>query len=437
MIALAVVCRALKHHYHDNPVLHRARFVASLPTGSACGPVRLITPPGPTRTMTAQKDLFRSESDATNAPVPTPVVRGPRLTPLQQGFNRLIAKIETMTRTLADRRQLADAHRLRHAARIEPLRRQERGLNRDMVFFLHGRLQREGWTRPQQRTMKEILCTLAQPFILEGDPEMLALHDQHSDESFAEQHEAALAAVSAMVEDVLGVSLDSTGGFGSMEQMLHAGLRQAQDKTRAEAQQRAGMARRKPGTRQYKAEQAQQEAQTTLREVYRKLASALHPDREPDSGERERKTALMSEVNTAYERRDLLALLQLQLRIEQIDPQAIGQLSTKKLNAMMVVLKEQAKCLERELLQADERIRTEFELPWGVVVSAAALSRHLNVLERTYHSGISAMQNDLRRIADDRLFKRWLKEQLKAMDDLDLPGLMDLGIFHGPLSGRR
>ena len=71
----------------------------------------------------------------------------------------------------------------------------------------------------------------------------------------------------------------------------------------------------------------------------------------------------MSEVNTAYERRDLLALLQLQLRIEQIDPNRIGQLSTKKLNAMMAVLKEQAKSLESELFQADDRIRMEFELP--------------------------------------------------------------------------
>ena len=344
-----------------------------------------------------------------------------------------------MTQTLADRQQLANVHRARHAALIEPLRRQQRALNRDMVFFLHGRLLRKGWARPQKRVMKEILCALAQPFIPEGDAEMLALHDQHSEYSFAEQQKAVLAEAGVMMEDMLGVSLDSQDGFESVEEMLHEGLRQAQDKTRAEAeaQQQAG---RKPGKRQQKAEQAQQEAQTTLREVYRKLASALHPDREPDTGERERKTALMSEVNTAYERQDLLALLQLQLRIEQIDPHTIGQLSTKKLNAMMAVLKEQAKSLESELFQADDRIRMEFELSWGSVISAAALSRHLNVLERTYQSGIKAMQNDLQRIGDDQVFKRWLKEQQKGMDEPDLPdllNLLDLGIFDGPVSGRR
>lgn len=54
---------------------------------------------------------------------------------------------------------------------------------------------------------------------------------------------------------------------------------------------------------------------------------------------------------------------------------------------MMVVLKDQAKTLESELFHADDRIRMEFDLPWGPAISAAALSRHLNVLECTYQSG--------------------------------------------------
>ena len=54
--------------------------------------------------------------------------------------------------------------------------------------------------------MKEILCAMALPFIAEGDSEMLALHDQHGEASFAERHKAALAEAGAMLEEVLGVS---------------------------------------------------------------------------------------------------------------------------------------------------------------------------------------------------------------------------------------
>lgn len=57
-----------------------------------------------------------------------------------------------------------------------------------------------------------------------------------------------------MMEEVLGVSLDSKEGFESVEEMPHEGLRQAQDKARAKAERQAG---RKLGKRQQEAEQAQ------------------------------------------------------------------------------------------------------------------------------------------------------------------------------------
>ena len=56
-----------------------------------------------------------------------------------------------------------------------------------------------------------------------------------------------------------------------------------------------------------------------VREIFRKLASALHPDRETDPGERARKTALMQRANVAYAANDLLGLLELQFEVDQID----------------------------------------------------------------------------------------------------------------------
>lgn len=379
--------------------------------------------------MPVQEDLFGSDIPASHVSMPTPVMGGAHLTPQQRRFNQLIAKVEKITRTLADRQQLADAHRVRHTALIEPLRQQQQALNRDMVLFLHARLQRKGWTRAQQRTMREIVCALAQPFILEGDQEMLAIHDQHSNDSFEALQKAALADAETLVEDMLGVSLDEKDGFASVEQLLREGLRQAQDRAEAEQRSRHEKKPGKPGARQQKADRAQQDAQTTLREVYRKLASALHPDREPDAAERARKSTLMSEVNTAYERRDLLVLLQLQMRTAQIDPHAIGQLAREKLEAMMSLLKDQAKSLENELFQTDQRIRMEFDMPWGSVISTSSLSTHLRRLQNDYQHDIDRMRQDVQRVGDDQALKRWLQEQREMMDETDLPDLLDLRIF--------
>ena len=64
-------------------------------------------------------------------------------------------------------------------------------------------------------------------------------------------------------------------------------------------------------------------ATQSIREIFRKLASALHPDRETDRKGCEVKTALILQVNRAYAGNDLLTLLELQ--IEQVDASHIAR----------------------------------------------------------------------------------------------------------------
>ena len=79
--------------------------------------------------------------------------------------------------------------------------------------------------------------------------------------------------------------------------------RKSSKRTKREAAQ-AKRERKKPGAALRQTEQ--HDADTLLRRLFRQLASALHPDRETDPQARLRKTALMSEANAAYEKRDLV-----------------------------------------------------------------------------------------------------------------------------------
>jgi hypothetical protein len=73
------------------------------------------------------------------------------------------------------------------------------------------------------------------------------------------------------------------------------------------------------------------EPSQSVRDIYRKLASVLHPDRETDPTERERKTALIQRANQAYGRNDLLELLTLQIETEQIDAGALADIPEARL----------------------------------------------------------------------------------------------------------
>ena len=144
------------------------------------------------------------------------------------------------------------------------------------------------------------------------------------------------------------------------------------------------------------------------------MVSALHPDRETDHAKQLRKTALMKEANAAYEKRDLLGLLQLQLRAELTDDCKMASMTKDKLAALTALLKDRVKVLNEELYAIERQLVGEFNLPMYITLSAAALQRHLAETELDLQEEISVMKQDLALVQDDTRFKRWLKQQYQA-----------------------
>jgi hypothetical protein len=209
--------------------------------------------------------------------------------------------------------------------------------------------------------------------------------------------------------------------------MVAAGMRQWQrqqqaDDERKSAKRAARKAKNKPAV-QEKAELQQTDAKTTLRTIFRQLASALHPDREPDAQERERKTALMSEVNAAYEKADLTTLMRLQMQITQVAPGASSRLADDKLAAMCVLLKEQVTALEGDLDQLQFRLSRELCMPVRADADEAAMTQALQRMQADQRHEVDSLQADLHRIQSETELKRWLKEQAqlakeKAREDV-------------------
>lgn len=385
--------------------------------------------------MSHQPDLFTDEAPAEskqnelNSTTTLKVSeQDAELTPSQQRFNHQLNRIEKLKVQLTKIQSISDAHRPLFYKTITPLREQHQSLTKEMALFLDSRLQRKGLSRAQKSTATMILCHLCELLAAKGDEEMQALHDKHSTESLAQKEQAAISEARAMMEDMLGEPLADDEPLDNLSDIYNIGMERLREAAEAEQEmrrQKKAHKKKKPTAAQRKAETAQQEADISLRKVFRQLASALHPDRENDPDERIRKTNLMSEANAAYGRRDLVTLLQIQLRTELTDAASIAKMAEEKIASLTLLLKEQTKELNDELHSRRQALRDEFHIESYETISIAGLQRNLLLAEASLHQDLDAMQQDLQQIKDDKTLKLWLKEQAHRTQEAMVDDLED------------
>ena len=315
---------------------------------------------------------------------------------------------------------MADTFRPVYSKTLQPLKAQYAAALREMVLWLDARVQQKGLTPAMLRDIQVMVCTLSEVLATAGDEDMRALYDRHSPQSLADREKSAANDIQNLMQRMTGIDISDLNEGGSVKDLLHVGMQRIRQKMldkQAEKEVRA-QARRDSKPRsaaQKKAHGQQQDAQGALRTIYRQLASALHPDREPDALEQARKTELMGQVNAAYERRDLTALLMLQLRCERIDASAISRLTTEKMAALTLLLKEQAAALEEDVHVAVSRVQQEFDVSPFTPVTTVGLMLELDAQASGLMQTLTEMQDDLRSVQTDAGLKRWVKTQKKML----------------------
>lgn len=100
---------------------------------------------------------------------------------------------------------------------------------------------------------------------------------------------------------------------------------------------------------QEKQAQAEKLVNQSLKTVYLKIASIIHPDREPDESKKAEKTELLQRANEAYEQEDLFFLLKLQLEVEQSKNGSNRGLSSEQVKFYQQVLEAQSQALKQQI----------------------------------------------------------------------------------------
>jgi len=335
-----------------------------------------------------------------------------QLTPAQKKFNHLIERINRQRRELEGWRifrvryteQLADHY---HPA-LARLREKQVAMVRLLDRILDGKSLK---ARERAKTRDILLELLSQVLAESPDPEFVRLHDKYAERSFGDRQQERLDLMRTLAGEAFGIDVETYTGGESPEEL--ADWLEEQLQAAPPEPQRAPPRKKKSAkklAREAQREQIAEGGTRAVRDVFRKLVSELHPDRESDPAEHARKTELMQRVNQAYKAGDLLALLELQLSIEQIDPRSLAGLAEERLRHYIHVLEEQSRRLRDELAEFVAPFAMTMGVSPAVKLSPAIVQRALEADTHRLHELVRTLAADLVRFQDVSTFKRSLRD---------------------------
>jgi hypothetical protein len=363
-----------------------------------------------------------------------PTVTKLTLTKAQKQFNTLVKKIEMLKAQLAEWHEAVPRHSERIHREYQPLRDAFNTLRLELVSLLDRARTEKRLTKNEIKKIRQLIPSITAELMTEQPSDAVkALHDKYSDIGYDEQSEEVDDALKSMMGEVFGIDVGDDIDINDPEQLRAMLERQAQaehERIQARAQQSdARRAKSKKTARQIDQEQQKISnaalVQKSLQEVFRKLVAALHPDRAPDDAERERRTELMQRVNVAYEKRDLLQLLELLLQIEQVGKTNISAQSDERLKHFNQLLKEQSETLLRALAEAQLPFRYQLGLPPFAPLSVKVLVAHMEQDIRGLKSSVESLQHDLRVFQDPARLKAWLRD-FEISQEPEFDDLMDV-----------
>lgn len=145
---------------------------------------------------------------------------------------------------------------------------------------------------------------------------------------------------------------------------------------------------------QDKQAQAEKLVNQSLKSVYLKIASIIHPDREPDESKKAEKTELLQRVNEAYKQEDLFFLLKLQLEVEQSKNGSNKGLAAEQVKFYQQALEAQSQSLKKQIQELID------SLVWSskakIAVSKSKGQLNIADLYKQIDADVSAVKQQLK-----------------------------------------
>lgn len=341
------------------------------------------------------------------------------LSPAQKKFNSLIKKIDAQKQLLAEWQEMFERCQRDAVEKLAPLKQSMKEQQTAMVQLLDRQFTSNKFTQIQQEKLTHIIVELCEELLCSDDnAELKTMYNKYTQSNYdteaEEEQDVATEFMKSMFEKEFGIVLDDDDidlqNPQATAERLTAKVKQLEAEAEAAA---AARPQRKKSAKQLakEAREAEEAANVSksIQAVYRQLTAALHPDREQDPVERERKTELMQQVTVAYSNKDLLKLLELQLAVEQIDQSKLSSLSAERLKHYNKILSDQLAELQDEVMLKEEQIRMMLQLSPFEPLSPNRLVTLLKHDIQAMQAALKGIQNDLQVFQDVKNLKAWLK----------------------------
>lgn len=345
-------------------------------------------------------------------------------TPARKRFDSLVKRLERARAQLHAWQDALPRWEQRFHEQVDPLLQERDAAQVQLLRELDAAHATYKLSKRDRADLSELICELAALLIRDGDNDGLKdIYDRHSPLGFDQDLAESEALLTSVMGEEFGLTEEEMAHIHSPE-ALYAQIQQRLHAQQAHAAGRAQQRDKRRRAGAGKAAQVAADPQQTRRALYRNLVAALHPDREPDPQQRERKTALMQRLNQAYQNDDLLALLELQLEIGQLDQAGIAAMAEERIRDYNDLFAAQLRQVEQTLAGLVD----DFMGRYGLQDERAPQPQRLDALLAQIKRQV---QEEIRSCADDRAaarqadtLKQWLKRERARLAEQELDDAM-------------
>ena len=347
--------------------------------------------------------------------MPTKPSQAVRLAPTQTStitskvraqFNALVSKLEAERKRLAAWHDAMPKMRARADAELMPLGDRFGECQRELIMLFDTAYQTKKLTKKEREKLADLICAMSLEMLEDDDDkELVEIYERYSGAAELAD-DPDFQALNDIIEQMMNEAGAKAGDpfgppdDGDDEPEAPPGA--------AEKGGAKGAARKTSAAAGRQAEEEKRLAQS-VRDIFRKLASALHPDRETDPAERDRKTGLMQRANVAYASNDLLGLLELQFEVDQIDATKLDTLGEARIKQYNKMLAKQVDEVRLEIGEFEHWLQYVMHVSARGKITPALMERSLTEEIKTFKMKVEGIEQDLQDFKDVKVLKAFLK----------------------------